>query len=165
MFSTLGVKYKRFQFTYNPQKSNDFRIRYYECVNSYNFDMQIFKPIIRVEYDKRLYNTSRESKYIISFRNTSNWKNCLSTGLVRFGKSWVFDGNISKKYENVEPKKNGKHYENPRHFVLVQFSKDTVTIVVDIFEGFYPYGSDFRQLFIKHHKTHFKLNEIKKRAV
>jgi hypothetical protein len=165
MFSTLSEKYKRFKFTYNPVRSNDIRIRYYECKNTYDFDMQIFKPIIRVEYDKRLYNTPRESKYIISFRNTSNWKNCLSTGLVRFGKSWLFDGNISKRYEDVELKQNGKHYENPRHFVLVQFSRDALTIVVDIFEGFYPYKSDFRQLFIKYHKTYFKLDEIKKRAV
>lgn len=165
MLSTLGETYKRFFFKYNAEKSKDDKIRYYECKNPFVFDNQMYPPIVKVEYDLKFYNYKKKSVYKIYFRNTKNWRNCFSSGLVRYKKSWLFEGNISKKYKGIEPKNTGKPYENPKHFLLVQFSEDTLTIVVDIFESFFPFKLDFREQFIKHHETHFDLIETKKRAV
>lgn len=162
MLSTLGETFKRFHFKYNPQKSNDSRIRYYECKNAFNFDSQMFPPVVRIEHDYGRYDNKKKSKYKIYFRNTKNWKTSLSTGLARYKCSWLFEGNISKKYEDAPVKPNGKHHENPKHFVLVQFSNDTKSIIVDVFENFYPFRLDFREQFIQEHKSFYKL---KKRAV
>jgi len=45
--------------------------------------------------------------------------------------------------------------ENPKHFVIVQFSKDSQTLIIDIFKDFYPHKPELINLIIKDHNFIF----------
>ena len=92
--------------------------------------------------------------------NDTNWKRCSKTGLAITNKKFVVEGNISETVKLTTKNHKGKDFENPKHLVLVQFSDDLKTIVVDIFKDFYPRDKKLIELIIKEH--YFVFNDIYK---
>lgn len=116
----------------------------------------MLEPVIKIEYDKLKYNQQVRSKYMLYFRTNANWKKCFKTGLVRHAKTWIFQGNISQKVPTINNPIGAKCKENPKHFVLMQFSEDTITIVVDVFRNFYPFKLDLRNDMVSEHPYYNK---------
>lgn len=158
---TAGKPYKRVKYIYDPFKSNDKTIRYYQSYGMYKSYDAMREPIIKIEHDLGRYNKKIDSKYIMYFRTNKNWRKCFKTGLVRFEKTWVFYGDIPE-IMHIKNYDGTKELGNPRDFVLIQFSEDTANIVVDVFKNFYPIRKTLRNEFIKEHKFLYKKRDWQK---
>ena len=119
-----------------------------------NEPKDLFTNIVRVEKDNGYHDRSRFFEHWLYFRNDTNWKRCIKTGLAKTAKRLVYEGNISElvKLETKNPK--GKDWENPKHFVIVQFANNN--IVVDIFKNFYPRSKTLIRHIINEHNLLFE---------
>ena len=137
-------------------KSND-RIKEYIFLENQNILRDnILKERIRIEKDNGFHDRSRFFEYWLYIRNDSNWKRCSKTGLAKTKKKYVFEGNVSEFINLNTKNEKGKDWENPKHFVLVQFSDDTKNVVIDLFKNFYPVSQNLINLFIKEHEFYYK---------
>jgi|TARA_B110000037_G_scaffold216891_1_gene276842 hypothetical protein len=116
---------------------------------------EFFTKKIRIEKDNGYHDRSRFFNYWLLFRNDTNWKRCLKTGLVKTSREFVFEGNISEELFLVGKTSKGKNWENPKHFLIVQFSKDCQTLVVDLFKDFYPHKKELIEIIIDEHQYSF----------
>lgn len=157
---TGNLEYKRnFYVLVNENKEGT--IKDYKIIfNPILDDKSLFTEIVRIEKDNDFHDRSRFFDYWIYFRNDTNWKRCSKTGLAITNKKFVVEGNISETVKLTTKNHKGKDFENPKHLVLVQFSDDLKTIVVDIFKDFYPRDKKLIELIIKEH--YFVFNDIYK---
>ncbi|WP_203229473.1 hypothetical protein [Aureibaculum marinum] len=133
---SIGNKYR----TYKTNKPNN-----------------LFTNIIRIEKDNGYHDRSRFFEHWLYFRNDTNWKRCTKTGLAKTVKPNVYEGNISELIKLKTKNHKGKDWENEKHFLIVQFSIDFKTIVVDIFQNFYPRSKILIEHLINEHNLHYKL--------
>ena len=116
---------------------------------------ELFTNIVKVEKDNGFHDRSRFFEYWLLFRDETNWHRCTKTGLANTNKRFVFEGNISELVILNTKTLKGKDWENPKHFVIVQFSKDSQTLIIDIFKDFYPHKPELINLIIKDHNFIF----------
>lgn len=108
----------------------------------------VFTRKIRIEkyLGKGYKNVERRNfKILLRLRNDTNWERCyLWTGLLPGGVKRSFFGDIS----NVEIE-TGKHTK--KHLILLQFSDDWNTVVLDVFKGYYPKSEGDLRAILKEH--------------
>jgi hypothetical protein len=115
---------------------------------------KILKERIKIEKDNGFHERSRYFEYWLYFRNDTNWCRCLKTGLAKTSINYVFEGNISEPIILKNKNLKGKDHENPKHFILLQFSENYETVIIDLFKDFYPFKKALIELIIKEHTFH-----------
>tara|TARA_B100000787_G_scaffold166786_1_gene152534 strand:+ start:907 stop:1374 length:468 start_codon:yes stop_codon:yes gene_type:complete len=113
---------------------------------------KVLKSRIKIEKDNGFHDRSRHFDYWLYFRNDTNWSRCFKTGLARTSIKYVFEGNVSEPIILNVKNNKGKDWENPKHFLILQFSKNSETIIIDLFKEFYPFKKALIELIIKEHK-------------
>jgi hypothetical protein len=123
--------------------------------NNYLID-EILKERIKIEKDNGFHDRSRQFEYWLYFRNDTNWSRCFKTGLANTSIKYLFEGNVSEPVVlNIKTNK-GKDWENPKHFILLQFSKNSDTVIIDLFKEFYPFKKALIRSIIKEHEFYLK---------
>ena len=157
---TGNLEYSRKFYTLFSECQNglikDYQIKFSSKLD----DKSIFTEIVRIEKDNGYHEKSKDFDYWFYLRNDTNWKRCSKTGLAITNKKFVVEGNISQSIKLTTKNHKGKDFENPKHLVLLQFSVDLKTIVVDIFKDFYPRDHKLIELIIKDH--YFVFNDTYK---
>ena len=120
---------------------------------------------VRIEEDNGYHEQSRFFEHWIYFRNDTNWKRCLRSGLGFTNFENIFEGNISQRIDLNNNSYNVKELENPKHFIIVQFSSDKTILIVDIFKDFYPYKKGLIDKIINEHNFVYQKQERKKKSV
>lgn len=116
---------------------------------------KILKKRIKIEKDNGFHDRSRYFDYWLYFRNDTNWCRCFKTGLAKTSIKYVFEGNVSEPIILNTKNKKGKDWENPKHFLILQFSKNSKKVVIDLFRDFYPFKKALVGLIIKEHKFYY----------
>jgi hypothetical protein len=119
--------------------------------NNYLID-KILKERIKIEKDNGFQNSSRQFDCWLYFRNDTNWSRCFKTGLGKTSLKYLFEGNVSEPIILNTKNIKGKNCENPKHFILLQFSKNSETVIIDLFKDFYPFKKALIELIVKEHK-------------
>ena len=119
---------------------------------------EVLKKRIKIEKDNGFHDRSRLFDLWLYFRNDTNWSRCFKTGLAKTSIKYVFEGNISEPIILKTKNNKGKDWENPKHFILLQFSENSGTVIIDLFKDFYPFKKALIELIIKDHKFHYKQN-------
>ncbi|MBG7612102.1 hypothetical protein IU405_07555 [Polaribacter sp. BAL334] len=120
-----------------------------------NLVNEVLKNRIKIEKDNGFHDRSREFEYWLYFRNDTNWSRCYKTGLAKTSLNYIFEGNVSEPIILKNKTAKGKDHENPKHFVLLQFSKNGNEVIIDLFMDFYPFKKALIELIIKEHQFYF----------
>ena len=113
---------------------------------------KILPDIIRIESDQKKHKGKGFNKWLRIIDNEIKYKSTLVTGLRPTVKQNVFEGNKRKVLDNKI---------KPECLILIQYSNDYKTAVIDFFNGFYPYNPIALKQTILNHKYYLK--DIKKR--
>jgi hypothetical protein len=119
--------------------------------NNYLTD-QVLKERIKIEKTNGFHHRGRAFEYWLYFRNDTDWTRCYKTGLAKTSQKYVFEGNISERIILNTKNYKGKDWENPKHFVLLQFSENSETVIIDLFKEFYPFKKTLIELIVKEHQ-------------
>lgn len=138
--------------TNDPETFRDYLLTDKSKLNECN----LLTEKIRIERDNGYHRRSRFFEYWLYFRDETNWKRCTKTGLAITNKKLVFAGDIPELINLNQKNEKGKEWENAKHFIIIEFSPDTKTIVLDVFKNFYPQKKELIPLIIKEHQSHFK---------
>jgi hypothetical protein len=125
--------------------------KYYTIDNSNLIHDDLHTEIIKLEKRNHFNSETLEFYYYLRLRTNKNWLRCKKTGLAITSIKNVFEGNISNVLDLIQTRKNGKPFENPKHFILAQLLNDDKILVLDIFKDFYPVNRDARKCFINEH--------------
>jgi hypothetical protein len=117
---------------------------------------EVLKDRIKIEKDNGFHDRSRQFDYWLYFRNDTNWSRCFKTGLAKTSLKYVFEGNVSEPIVLNTKNNKGKDWENPKHFILLQFAENSETIIIDLFKDFYPFKKALIELIIKEHQFYLK---------
>ena len=127
--------------------------REYVIQEKINFQLDnVLKERIKIEKDNGFHDRSRQFDYWLYFRNDTNWSRCFKTGLGKTSLKYLFEGNVSEPIILNTKNIKGKNCENPKHFILLQFSKNSETVIIDLFKDFYPFKKALIELIVKEHK-------------
>jgi hypothetical protein len=150
---TGNKDYLRAIYTLDTSYKNTDKIKQYILVkkNNYLID-KILKERIMIEKDNGFHDRSRQFDYWLYFRNDTNWSRCFKTGLGKTSLKYVFEGNVSEPIILNTKNIKGKDWENPKHFILLQFSENCETVIIDLFKDFYPFKKALIELIVKEHK-------------
>ena len=153
---TGNKDYLRAIYTLDTSYSNTDKTKQYVLAEKNNYLVdEILKNRIKIEKDNGFHDTSRLFEYWLYFRNDTNWNRCFKTGLAKTSLKYVFEGNISEPVILKTKNHKGKDWENPKHFILLQFSENSETIIIDLFKEFYPFKKALIQLIVKEHKFYY----------
>jgi len=119
--------------------------------NNNNLVDEVLMKRINIEKDNGFHDRSRDFDYWLYFRNDTNWCRCFKTGLAKTSIKYVFEGNVSEPIVLKTKNTKGKDWENPKHFILLQFSENSEKVIVDLFKDFYPFKRVLIELIIKEH--------------
>ena len=143
---TGNLEYTRNYYTFNRSTIDKEHTFYYLKYRS-NYINNIFSNEIKVsKYKGKRKSTAKKFDYLIYIRNNSNWNSCINSGLAFTKFSLVFEGNIPELITLKD-----KVLFNPKHFIIVQFSPDRETLIVDVFENFYPNRIELLKAVIDEH--------------
>jgi hypothetical protein len=150
---TGGKDYLRAIYTLDTSYNNTAKAKQYILAekNNYLID-EILKERIKIEKDNGFHDRSRQFEYWLYFRNDTNWSRCFKTGLANTSIKYVFEGNVSEPIVLNTKTNKGKDWENPKHFILLQFSENSETVIIDLFKEFYPFKKSLIELIVKEHK-------------
>lgn len=156
---TGNLEYQRnfYELISENDKFKEYQIKF----NANLTKESLFTEIIRIEKDNGFHLRSKDFEYWLYFRNDTNWKRCNKTGLAFTNKKFVFEGNISQKVILAGKTANGKDWETPKHFIILQFSEDCKTIILDIFKNFYPHNTGLINRIIKEHNCVYNSDRVK----
>jgi hypothetical protein len=154
---TGNKDYLRAIYTLDISYNNTVKAKQYILVekNNYLID-EILQERIKIEKDNGFHDRSRQFEYWLYFRNDTNWSRCFKTGLAKTSLKYVFEGNVSEPIILNTKNNKGKDWENPKHFILLQFSENSETIIIDLFKEFYPFKKAFVDLIVKEHQFYLK---------
>jgi hypothetical protein len=131
--------------------------REYVIQEKINFQLDnVLKERIKIEKDNGFHDRSRQFDYWLYFRNDTNWSRCFKTGLGKTSLKYVFEGNVSEPIILNTKNTKGKDWENPKHFILLQFSGNSETVIIDLFKEFYPFKKALIDLIVKEHQFYLK---------
>ena len=151
---TTGKKeYKRVIYTFD-KCNKDNTARYYQINN--NSTDEVFTQKLKIEKDNGFHDRSRFFEYWLYFRNDTNWQRCRKSGLSNTSIKNVFLGDVSELMILNKKTNKGSDWQYPKQLLIVQFSKDINTIVIDCFKDFYTNKRDLVNVIIKEHELHFK---------
>ena len=150
---TGNKEYVRAIYNIDTSYNNtDIKREYVFAKNNNSLIDKVLKSRIKIEKDNGFHDRSRHFDYWLYFRNDTNWSRCFKTGLARTSIKYVFEGNVSEPIILNVKNNKGKDWENPKHFLILQFSKNSETIIIDLFKEFYPFKKALIELIIKEHK-------------
>lgn len=113
---------------------------------------EILRERIKIEKDNGFHETSRQFEHWLYFRNDTCWTRCYKTGLAKTSNEYVFEGNIPEPIILKSKNYKGKDWENPKHFILLQFAENYNKVVIDLFIDFYPFKKALIELIVKEHQ-------------
>lgn len=111
----------------------------------------LFTEVIRLEFDNGYHDRSRYFDYWLYFRNDTNWKRCLHTGLANTKIKNVLEGNISRCINLSVKTDKGKNFETPQHLIIAQSNNLKSYLIIDIFKDFYIPKKTVLNHFINEH--------------
>jgi len=160
VFTPAKLKYERKFYTLsNIVGKNDKR----DYILKYSNDLKendIFTYKVRIEkHEGKGYKYTLRRNFNDWFiqRTTNNWKTCLKkTGLLPTTFKSAYYGDLPKIN-----KETGKR--SAQHFILLQFSEDEQTIVLDIFKDYIPIGLEMKNL-IKNHNFIYDTSNLEDKS-
>ena len=109
-------------------------------------DAIVLPVYIRIE-NNRGYNDSRGCDKWLRIKDNETWEtSTLVTGLRSTAESEIFEGNFASL-------ENGRY--KPESLILVQFVKETETLVIDVFKGFYLRNAFKKRFLIINHEYYY----------
>lgn len=150
---TGNKNYLRAIYTLDTTSKNTDKKREYILSKKNNFLIdEILRDRIKIEKTNHFHERGRQFDLWLYFRNDKNWLKCFKTGLAKTSGKYVFEGNVSEPIILQTKNHKGKDWENPKHFILLQFSENSETVIIDLFKDFYPFKKALIELIIKDHK-------------
>lgn len=148
VFLKAKVKFERRFYTLSnivDEDTRDYIIKF----NSKLKENDIFTHKIRIDKHKGkgyVRTLRKPFKIWVIQRMDTNWARCYKkTGLLPVNNRFAYYGDIPIRIKETSEL-------IPKHFILLQFSEDGNTIVLDIFRDFYTSDPEIREEIVNNHK-------------
>jgi len=140
--ATNGAKFIRGIYRILDNSFKSYEI--YQFIGTAN-ETEIHTNLIRIEKNRQ-YNKGKGFFDWLVIQDNPKWSKCTRiTGLRPTRIPDVFEGNRAIL-------KNGNH--KPESLIIIQFSEDRTTAIVDYFPKYYPYGAQLLNVMLDKHPFH-----------